>query len=60
VVTGDGQVAVYRNWFQDYSLEAITSVLTSHGFAVQAAWSDLVGTPYDPQTEWIGIAARKQ
>jgi SAM-dependent methyltransferase len=59
VVTGDGRMAIYRNWFQDYALETITSVLRERGFSVSAVWSDLSGTPYDPQSEWIGIAARK-
>jgi hypothetical protein len=58
VVTEDGTVAVYRNWFHDYSLEAITAVLAAQGFAVEACWSDLAGTPYDPTGDWIGIAAR--
>jgi SAM-dependent methyltransferase len=57
VVTEDGQIAIYRNWFQDYSLDTITSVLATHGFAVKAAWSDLAGAPYDAQSEWIGIVA---
>jgi SAM-dependent methyltransferase len=59
VVTGDGRMAVYRNWFQDYTLETITSVLRERGFSVRAAWSDLSGTAYDPGAAWIGIVARK-
>jgi SAM-dependent methyltransferase len=59
VLTGDGRMAVYRNWFQDYALETIRSVLTERGLAVSAAWSDLAGAPYDPQSEWIGLVARK-
>jgi hypothetical protein len=60
VVTEDGRIAVYRNWFQDYSLDTITSVLVAHGFAVKAAWSDLAGAPYDARSEWIGIVAQKR
>jgi hypothetical protein len=58
VVTADGGVTVYRNWFQDYSLETITRVVEAGCFTVAAAWSDLAGTCYHEGTEWIGIAAR--
>jgi SAM-dependent methyltransferase len=60
VVTADGAVTVYRNWFQDYALETITPTVEAAGFDVQAVWSDLAGTPYDAEAEWIGIAARKR
>ncbi len=58
VITEDGAVSVYRNWFHDYSLETITAALAARGFAVEAGWSDLAGTPYDPSGGWIGVAAR--
>ena len=59
IVTADGAGAVYRNWFQDYSLATISAVLERAGFAVAAAWGDLTGGPYHPEGEWIGIAAAK-
>jgi len=52
-------VNVYRNWFQDYTPEAITAALEGQGFAVRGVWGDLAGTPYAPGTEWIGLVAEK-
>lgn len=60
VVEADGKVSVYRNWFQDYTREAITSELAEGGFAVKSTWSDLTGTPYTDETEWIGVVAQKR
>jgi SAM-dependent methyltransferase len=59
VIEPDGTLTTYRNWFQDYTLETITTLLETQGFCVKSAWSDLCGTPYDPGTEWIGIIATK-
>jgi SAM-dependent methyltransferase len=60
VIEPDGTFTIYRNWFQDYTLETITTVLEMQGFYVKSAWSDLCGTPYDPGSEWIGIIAAKE
>ncbi len=59
VIEPDGHISVYRNWFQDYDRAAITAELTTGGFAVESVWSDLIGTPYVDDTEWIGVVARK-
>ena len=59
VLEADGYVSVYRNWFQDYDVESITEELEEGGFNVESVWSDLTGTPYQKDTEWIGVAARK-
>jgi len=58
VIEANGKISVYRNWFQDYTAEAIRSELQGNGFEVESTWSDLTGTPYDPASEWIGIIAR--
>jgi SAM-dependent methyltransferase len=57
VIEPDGSISLYRNWFVDYSLETITAALEKQGFRVEAAWSDLAGTAYDSDSEWIGIVA---
>ena len=59
VIEADGRLSVYRNWFQDYDRETITSELERGGLIVQGVWSDLAGTPYTEATEWIGIVARE-
>jgi SAM-dependent methyltransferase len=58
VVKADGTMSVYRNWFQDYTREAITAELEAGGFTVQGVWSDLTGTPYAEDSEWIGVVAQ--
>lgn len=60
VIEEDGNVSVYRNWFQDYDPATITAELEQAGFAVQSAWNDLLGTPLTDDTDWIGIVAQKQ
>ncbi|GAK52220.1 hypothetical protein U14_03471 [Candidatus Moduliflexus flocculans] len=59
VVESDGRMTVYRNWFQDYTRETITAELAQNGFVVQSAWSDLTGSPYSDEADWIGIIAQK-
>ncbi len=59
VIEEGGNVSVYRNWFQDFTRETITSELEVGGFTVESVWNDLTGTPFSEDTEWIGIVARK-
>jgi SAM-dependent methyltransferase len=59
VIEQDGAVTVYRNWFQDYTVESISAELEAHGFEGQAVWGDLSGTPYTHNSEWIGLAAKR-
>ncbi len=59
VIEGDVKISVYRNWFQDYTPETIRAELATGGFAIESLWGDLTGMPYTPDSEWIGIVARK-
>ncbi|NJC96790.1 MAG: SAM-dependent methyltransferase [Anaerolineales bacterium] len=59
VIEEDGKVSVYRNWFQDFTRETITRELETGGFTVEKVWSDLTGTSYSDDTEWIGIVAQR-
>jgi len=56
----DGKLTIYRNWFQDYTPQTITEELSHGGFSVESLWGDLTGEPYKPDSEWIGVFARKQ
>jgi len=58
VVEANGHISVYRNWFQDYSQDTITAELERGGFAVRSVWNDLLGTPFPPDTEWIGLVTQ--
>lgn len=33
--------------------------LETGGFTIQSLWSDLIGAPYEPAGDWIGIIANK-
>lgn len=60
VIEADGNVTIYRNWFQDYTPEMISAELKAGGFSIQSLWGDLAGTPYTPASEWIGVITQKQ
>lgn len=55
VVEENGRISIYRNWFQDYTRDTIMAELKRGGFAVRSVWNDLLGTPFTPDTDWIGI-----
>ena len=59
VIEPSGTLTVYRNWFQDYDPEMITAELAKGGFEVEQVYSDLAGTPYREDSEWIGVVAKK-
>jgi len=60
IVVDDERVAVYRNWFHDYTLESIGQVLEKAGFEIMHVWNDLNGTPYEEGGDWIAIVSRKK
>lgn len=59
VIEESDRVSVYRNWFQDFSRETITTELTEAGYLVQSVWNDLTGTPYTEDTAWIGLVTKR-
>jgi len=59
IIEAGGRTTVYRNWFHYYSPETITEELEAHGFVVEGLYSDLWGTPYQADSEWIGVVGRK-
>jgi hypothetical protein len=59
VIEASGTLSVYRNWFQDYTPATLESELGAGGFIVQSLWGDLTGMPFRPDSEWIGVVARR-
>ncbi|MDP2871486.1 MAG: class I SAM-dependent methyltransferase [Bacillota bacterium] len=59
VVEQSGEWTVYRLWTQGYTLETLGVVLARHGFEIEGIWSDLLGNPYSPGCEALGVIARK-
>jgi hypothetical protein len=58
VIEANDKLSVYRMWFQDFTLPAITRELEEAGFAVQSVWGDLLGSPFTADSEWIGLVTR--
>jgi len=58
VIEANGEMAVYRNWFQDFDPEMIQVELQNGRFATRDLYSDLVGTPFTEDSEWIGLVAK--
>lgn len=59
VVDDNYKVSVYRNWFHDYTLQAIRQVLQKAGFQIVRAWNNLTGDSYEEGGDWIAIVGRK-
>jgi SAM-dependent methyltransferase len=59
VIEADGKLSVYRNWFQDFDRDSITRELTRAGLRADSLWNDLLGTPFSPGGDWIGVVAQK-
>ena len=59
-VIDDQGAKVYRNWFHDYSLNSIDSVLMAAGFKTRHVWNDLTGSSFTEGGDWIVIAAVKE
>ncbi|NWG17250.1 MAG: hypothetical protein HXY41_11495 [Chloroflexi bacterium] len=59
VIEDSGDVTEYRIWSHYYTPEAISAVLQRQGFEVAGRYSDLAGAPCQPDSEWLGLAARR-
>ena len=57
VIEPDGKQAVYRNWFQDFDPDSLCRELTDNGFEVKGLWGDLLGTPWQSDSDWVGVVA---
>ena len=60
VIPANGNLLVYRDWFQDYTPESIRAELEQGGFFVESLWGELTGQPYGPDSEWIWLVTSKQ
>ena len=53
-------VRVFRNWFQDFTVDSIRKELQAGGFQVLGIYADLLGNPYVEGSDWIGIVAQRK
>ena len=57
IVEDSGAISVYRNWFQDYTVETIAAELEANHFTVLNLFDGLAGGPCEPNSEWLGVVA---
>jgi len=55
-----GSITTYRVWDRAYTVRALGSMLARHGLRVEAAWSDLAGTPHRRSSPTVGVLARRR
>jgi SAM-dependent methyltransferase len=60
VIDEEDKIRVFRNWFQDFTVDAIRKELEAGGFHVRGFYADLLGHPFVEDSEWIGIVAEKE
>lgn len=59
IVADSEDVQVYRNWFNDYTVETISDIIKNCGFKIIDMNGDLTGEPLKEDSEWIAIIAQK-
>jgi SAM-dependent methyltransferase len=60
VVEPQGTVTVYRVWDRAYGLGDLRRLLGRHGLVLEAAWSDLDGTPWRRDSPVLAVVARRR
>jgi hypothetical protein len=60
VIDEDDGIRVFRDWFQDFSVDLIRKELEAGEFHVLGLYADLLGNPCAEDSEWIGIVAEKK
>ncbi len=59
VIDEDDDVQVFRNWFQDFTVESIWKELEDGGFHILGMYADLLGHTLTDESEWIGTVAER-
>jgi SAM-dependent methyltransferase len=59
IVDADGRATVYRVWDRGYTPAVLEPVLRARGFALEAVWADLTGTPLDDYPDEVAVLACK-
>lgn len=58
VVDNEG-VQIYRNWFNDYTVETISEIIQNSGFKIIDMRGSLTGEALKEDSEWIAVIAQK-
>jgi SAM-dependent methyltransferase len=60
VIDQDDGIRVFRNWFQDFTVDSIRKELEVGGFQVLGIYADLLGNSFVEGSDWIGIVAENK
>jgi hypothetical protein len=53
------RVRTIYNWFQSFSPESLEKEFVEFGFTVEGFYSDVAGSPHNPESKEFAIIARK-
>ena len=53
------EIKVIYNWFQCYTVSSIEAELNSCGFQISEVYSDVSGTPFQPDSKEMAVVAKK-
>lgn len=59
IIDKDGKVDIIRNWYKEFTKDAITCEVKEAGFKQIDIYSDVTGTPYSDESKTICIVAEK-
>ena len=60
VIDKAGDMKSHHIWGRYYNIISIRDLLEKHKFKVVEVYSDLLGTPYQKNGEWIGLVVHKE
>jgi hypothetical protein len=58
-IVEENRTRTVYNWLQYFTRESLTEELTENGFTVQAFFSDVAGTPFNPKSSDMAVVATK-
>ena len=58
-IVEENRTRTVYNWLQYFTRESLTEELTVNGFTVQAFFSDVAGTPFNPKSSDMAVVATK-
>lgn len=59
IVIDENEVKVYRNWYHDYTKEAIEDIVLKNGFSQVRVIENLLEEEMDGKGEWLTVIAQK-
>jgi hypothetical protein len=54
----ESRTRVVYNWLQHFSKESLQDEFTANGFTVEEIYSDVAGTPFNPESPEMAIVAK--